>query len=219
MNAEIGQIWARRGSIGGFRISDGSLGDNTFTSNDGITYLTKDGYLYLINKNNPNGAIMAQGGVTLQGDASHNITITNNASDGKVNIYGSNLNLNTINSGVTYIGNTSAFTSITGTSFSVHSDDIRLNDSSNGSVKVVGVASLGGNIKTSSFTLPPYPNIGQFYFCKGISGDMTIRVDSSTSHKIQMSSSGTEDSSLSISRDAHILVYMATNKWVDFKCN
>lgn len=218
MNAKTGQIWARKGSIGGFRISDGSLGDSTFSST-GTTYLTNNGYLYLRNKDNPNGAILASGGVTLQGDASHNITITNNASDGKVNIYGSNLNLNTINSGATYIGNTGALTSITGSSFYAYSDAIQLNNSSNGSMKVVGVASLGGNVKTSSFTLPSSPNIGQFYFCKNDSYGDSMTVSAGSGQSIVASDSKSTVSSVSIGNDASIFVCIATNKWAHFKCN
>lgn len=206
------------GSIGGFRISNGSLGDGTYSSS-GTTYLNNKGYLYLINKDNQNGAILAQGGVTLQGDASHNITITNNASGGKVNIYGSNLNLNTINSGATYIGNSNALTSITGSSFNAYSNVIQLNNSSNGSVKVVGVASLGGNVKTSSFTLPSSPNIGQFYFCKNNSYGDSMTVSAGSGQSIVSSISKDTVSSVSIGNDASIFVCIATNKWAHFKCN
>lgn len=213
-----GRISSTSGSIGGFRISDGSLGDGTYSSS-GTTYLNNKGYLYLINKDNQNGAILAQGGVTLQGDASHNITITNNASGGKVNIYGSNLNLNTINSGATYIGNTSALTSITGSSFYAYSDVIQLNNSSNGSMKVVGVASLGGNVKTSSFTLPSSPNIGQFYFCKNNSSGDSMTVSAGSGQSIVASDSKNTVSSVSIGNDASIFVCIANNKWAHFKCN
>ena len=213
-----GKISSTSGSIGGFRISDGSLGDGTYSSS-GTTYLNNKGYLYLINKDNQNGAILAQGGVTLEGDASHNITITNNASGGKVNIYGSNLNLNTINSGATYIGNTNSITSITGTGFYAHSDVIQLNDSSNGSMKVVGVASLGGNVKTSSFTLPSSPNIGQFYFCKNNSYGDSMTVSAGSGQSIVASDSKNTVSSVSIGNDASIFVCIATNKWAHFKCN
>lgn len=213
-----GKITSTSGSIGGFRISDGSLGDGEYAS-AGTTYLNNHGYLYLQNENNQNGAIMAKGGVTLQGDASHNITITNNASNGKVNIYGSNLNLNTINSGATYIGNTSALTSITGSSFYAYSNAIQLNNSSNGSMKVLGVASLGGNVKTSSFTLPSSPNIGQFYFCKNNSYGDSMTVSAGSGQSIVSSTSKDTVSSVSIGNDSSIFVCIANNKWAHFKCN
>lgn len=219
MNALNGYIYARRGVIGGFEIGDETLGTNYSSGTVGGTYIRKDGYMRIYNVNNYTG-ISVIGGAELFGATNKPVSLVNNS--GSVSANGNTLNLNTAanNNNQVNIGNASNTQSV-----NINANAANFGSSTpvniGSTLAVAGVASLAKNIISGSGTktLPPSPNIGEFYFCKGTSGDMTIQVNSGTSHKIQLSSSGTEQTSISLNRDAHILVYMETNKWVDFKCN
>jgi hypothetical protein len=198
---------ANGGTIGGFVIGDTYLGDTDALDEVG-TYISTAGNVWLTS-NSDWGALRVIGGGTIEGTGSDNKAVNLKNNYGPVNIGGNTVNIGGSNTSAVNI-NGSAANFGSSTPVSVGS-----------SLAVSGIASLGGNIISGSGTktLPRTPKIGEFYFCKGTSGDMTIQVNSGTSHKIQMSSSGSESTSISINRDAHILVYMETNKWVDFKCN
>ena len=182
--------------------------------------MNRHGILSLYNHETSDGeALKVNGGAEILGSSGKPITLANNA--GAISANGNTLNLNTSannNNQVNIGGSATASVNINGSAANFGSSTPV---SVGSSIAVSGIASLGGNIISGSGTktLPETPKIGEFYFCKGTSGDMTIQVKSGTSHKIQMSSSGSESNSISINRDAHILVYMETNKWVDFKCN
>jgi hypothetical protein len=205
-----GKITSEEGEIGGFVIGEDTLGTNYSSGATGGTYIRKDGYMRIYNKTNYTG-ISIIGGAELIGDSDHNINLINNSGSVDANANILNLNTNANNQNVVNIGNRQS------ASVNINGDAVNIS----GILAVAGVASLEKNIISGqgTKTLPKYPKIGEFYFCKGTSGDMTMQVDSSTSHKIQVSSSGTEQNSININRDAHILLYMETNKWVDFKCN
>ena len=219
MDAANGYIYARRGVIGGFEIGDETLGTSYDSGTAGGTYIRKDGYMRIYNVNNYTG-LSVIGGAELIGGNNKPVSLINNS--GGIHINGNTLNLNTNanNNNQVNIGHASNTQSV-----NINANGVNFGSSTpvnvGSSLAVSGIASLGGNIISGSGTktLPQTPKIGEFYFCKGTSGDMTIQVKSGTSHKIQMSSSGSENTSISINRDAHILVYMETNKWVDFKCN
>jgi hypothetical protein len=222
-----GKITSAEGTIGGFKIGSDYLGDTDW--DDGGIYISKEGCVWMTSSPTNNwGALRAIGGCTIEGTgtAGKAISIRNKTDD--ININDQILNLNTspyAENDVINIGNIrSASVNIKGDAVSIDGDVVSIDGdavSIDGVLAVTGVASLAKNIISGSGTktLPKSPKIGEFYFCKGTSGDMTMQVDSSTSHKIQLSSSGTEQNSININRDAHILLYMETNKWVDFKCN
>ena len=215
-----GKVTADEGEIGGFEIGTDTLGSDTVLDSRGYAKMNRHGTLSLYNHETSDGeALNVNGGAEILGSSGKPITLANNA--GAISANGNTLNLNTSannNNQVNIGGSATASVNINGSAANFGSSTPV---SVGSSIAVSGIASLGGNIISGSGTktLPETPKIGEFYFCKGTSGDMTIQVKSGTSHKIQMSSSGSESNSISINRDAHILVYMETNKWVDFKCN
>ena len=213
LDAANGTLKARRGYIGGFVIGDTYIGQNSaIGSENGYTYIARNGYINVSKTNNAE-ALRVSGTANIYGTL-----YTAPASTQNINGAPLNLNTNANNGAVTNIGNSQSTLNVNANAANFSSSTPV---SVGSSLAVSGIASLGGNIISGSGTktLPQTPKIGEFYFCKGTSGDMTIQVKSGTSHKIQMSSSGSENTSISINRDAHILVYMETNKWVDFKCN
>lgn len=213
-----GKVTAEEGTIGGFAIGSETLGTEYSSGTTGGTYIRNDGYMRIYNVKNYTG-LSVIGGAELIGAKNKPVSLINNS--GGVYANGNTLNLNTDanNNNQVYIGGSAT------ASVNINGDAANFGSSTSvnigGILAVAGVASFGGNIMSGSGTktLPRAPKIGEFYFCKGTSGDMTIQVNSGTSHKIQMSSSGSESTSISLNRDAHILIYMETNKWVDFKCN
>ena len=213
-----GKMTAKNGgTIGGFEIGDQTLGTNRDSGAVGGVYIRNDGFMRIYNVDNYTG-LSVIGGFELLGRGIYAVidnmegTMLQRAAIFKIN-YDANPHNQVIIGGtntdsVNINGNAANFGSSTPVNIG-------------STLAVAGVASLAKNIISGSGTktLPQTPKIGEFYFCKGTIGDMTIQVKSGTSHKIQMSSSGSESTSISINRDAHILVYMETNKWVDFKCN
>lgn len=215
MNAEDGYIYAKKGTIGGFTINPEYLGD---TSGDYYTYLAPDGYLALKNPKtgdhaHANGAIYVQGGALIQGDDTHPLRLLNG--NGETEVKGNPLNINTNAALTTNIGNGGSSSILSVNSKTTFHQPVSVNTS----MAITGLFAAGGNIKISSFILPESPEIGQSFFCKGVTTDLTVSVKSGTNHVIMASDSRQTVTSLSLQDNSAILVYMKENTWVHFRCD
>ena len=214
-DAATGNLYAKKGVIGGFDINSDFLGN---TSGDYYTYLSPDGYLALKNPKtgnhaHANGAIYVQGGALIQGDDTHPLRLLNG--NGETEVKGNPLNINTNAALTTNIGNGGSSSILSVNSKTTFHQPVSVNTS----MAITGLFAAGGNIKTSSFTLPESPEIGQSFFCKGVTTDLTVSVKSGTSHVIMASDSRQTVTSLSLQDNAAILVYMKANTWVHFRCD
>ena len=214
-DAATGNLYAKKGVIGGFDINSDFLGN---TSGDYYTYLSPDGYLALKNPKtgnhaHANGAIYVQGGALIQGDDTHPLRLLNG--NGETEVKGNPLNINTNAALTTNIGNGGSSSILSVNSKTTFHQPVSVNTS----MALTGLFAAGGNIKTSSFTLPESPEIGQSFFCKGVTTDLTVSVKSGTNHVIMASDSRQTVTSLSLQDNAAILVYMKANTWVHFRCD
>ena len=218
-DAATGNLYAKKGVIGGFDINSDFLGN---TSGDYYTYLSPDGYLALKNPKtgnhaHANGAIYVQGGALIQGDNIHPLRLLNN--DGETEVKGNPLNINTNAALTTNIGNGGNTSILNVSSKTTFSQPVSVNTS----MALTGLLAAGGNLKSSSFTLPSDsnnpPSVGTFYFCKGISSDMTVSVTAGSSFVIRASNSSSNVTSVSLGRDSAIFMYFGNATWVHFKCN
>lgn len=214
-DAATGNLYAKKGVIGGFDINSDFLGN---TSGDYYTYLSPDGYLALKNPKtgnhaHANGAIYVQGGALIQGDDTHPLRLLNG--NGETEVKGNPLNINTNAALTTNIGNGGSSSILSVNSKTTFHQPVSVNTS----MAITGLFAAGGNIKTSSFTLPESPEIGQSFFCKGVTTDLTVSVKSGTNHVIMASDSRQTVTSLSLQDNAAILVYMKANTWVHFRCD
>lgn len=215
LDAATGNLYAKKGVIGGFDINSDFLGN---TSGDYYTYLSPDGYLALKNPKtgnhaHANGAIYVQGGALIQGDDKHPLRLLNG--NGETEVKGNPLNINTNAALTTNIGNGGSTSILSVNSKTTFYEPVSVNTS----MAITGLFAAGGNIKISSFTLPESPKIGQSFFCKGVTTDLTVSVKSGTSHVIMASDSRQTVTSLSLQDNAAILVYMKENTWVHFRCD
>ena len=218
LDAGTGDLYSKKGSIGGFVITDETLGTNYSSGNVGGTYIRKDGYMRLYNKSNY-VALSVMGGFELLGNGvdfavidniagtmyqrAKTFNINTDANPGnKVNIGGTNTDSVNINGGAANFGS---------------STPVNIGST----LAASGLASLAGNIKISSFTLPGStsnpPKVGTIFLCKGISSDMTVTAP--TGFSIMASDSRQTVTSLSLQDNAAILVYMKANTWVHFRCD
>ena len=213
MNAETGELWARKGTIGGFTINSDYLGE---VSGESYSYLTPNGYLALKNPSNgnANGALYIQGGALIQGDSAHGLKLLNNS--GSTEIKGTPLDINTTSAFTTNIGNSSTSSILNVNAVANFNYKTKVNNSLQ--VTNNGVFAMSGNVKTSSFVLPKPAEIGQGYFCKNLSTTGMI-ITAQSGHKIVASDSQTEVDSITIANDSAIVMYVAANKWAHFKCN
>lgn len=179
MDAETGQIWARKGTIGGFKIGDESLGISSSFTNS--AYIHKDGYVELRNSTR-NCALQVLGGVNIATGTNKFVNIDVNTG-GYVQIGGPNVNINTdrtrVSNGNTTIGNDTneLFVNAGKTTFG-SSTPVSVGSS----LTVQGPFVLGGDttfITNNSSTaktvaLPSNPSRGQVVFAKGTVGDLTL---------------------------------------------
>lgn len=219
MDAANGYIYARRGVIGGFEIGDETLGTSYGSGTVGGTYIRKDGYMRIYNVNNYTG-LSVIGGAELIGATDKPVSLLNNS--GGIHVNGNTLNLNTNanNNNQINIGNASNTQSV----------NINANEANFGSntpvsvgnaLAVAGLVSAGGNIKTSNFTIPisstVEPKIGEFYFCKGVSGDITVTIRSGYK-LLSPADNGERTGSVNIGTRSDIILYIGNKKWVEFWC-
>lgn len=169
-----GKVTSKEGTIGGFDIGENYLGESLSSTTIGTTFIKKNGHIELRNPSNadgghPDGAIFCTGGVNLQGDANRAAILSN--ANGETRIYGLPLNLNTLNSGNTYIGSAQS--------------ELISNSSKNtfkNTTEIEGKFILSGNttfITNNSSTamtvsLPSNPSRGQVVFAKGTAGNLTL---------------------------------------------
>ena len=215
MDAANGQIYARRGTIGGFEIGDDYLG--AYSSFTDSVSIHKDGYVELRNSSR-NYALQVLGGVNID-SGSKSVNIDANTG-GYVQIGGPNVNINTdrtmVSNGNTTIGNDT-------NEFFVNAQKSTFSNQAafNSGVDVSGVFSSPDSIVVdpSSFSLPASPKKGQMFFCKGINRDFVVTIPSGQRIYSQ-TGSGYDEGSLSLGKLATILVcYDATNKyWIRFYC-
>lgn len=204
------------GTIGGFDIGENSLGESLSSTLSGTTHIRKNGHIELRNPSNadgghPNGAIYCTGGVLLQGDANRPAILSN--ANGETRIYGLPLNLNTLNGGNTYIGSAQSEL-ISNSSKNTFANETKFNSS----VAISGFFAPTGSVVTGgTFRLPYNPTIGQTYFCKSMSGDMTITIPYGFK-LLKPGDNGERTGSVNIGERSDIIVYMGNYKWVEFWC-
>ena len=168
MDARTGEIWARKGTIGGFVIGEKTLGTNYSSGTTGGTYIRKDGYMRIYNVDNYTGLsviggfeLLGQGiyavidniaGTMYQRAQTFNINTDANPNN-NVNIGGVNTQSVNINASATNFGS---------------STPVNIGNA----LAVTGLASFTGSVYTSSFTLPGTtskpPKVGTICFGKGI---------------------------------------------------
>jgi hypothetical protein len=220
-DAKNGTIFGQKGTIGGFTIGATSLGTSQITGQeDGYTFIRRDGKINVWCSSTSDYALQVNGSVNLITNAQGQ-SINMSCPSGDININASNLNLNTSanNQNVVNIGSTQS------ASVNIYGGEAKFSNrtpvSIGNALAVSGVASLAGNIKTSSFTLPGStsnpPKVGTIFLCKGISSDMTVTAP--TGFSIMASDSRQTVTSLSLQDNAAILVYMKANTWVHFRCD
>lgn len=210
MDAANGTLKARRGYVGGFVIGDTYIGQNSATgSEDGYTYIARNGYAAFYKNSSSTEALRVTGTLNVYG------TLFTQQSSAQ-NINGSNVNINTTNTnGTNTVIGSSANTLSVNANKSTFANEVAMSSI----LSVAGVASFAANIKTASFTLPssPAPKVGQFYFCKGLTADVTVTIP--TGYKIMHADSrATSTSSMSFSDVSFILVYVGSSTWVQFYC-
>lgn len=217
------------GTIGGFSIGTSSIGKETSISGGyGYTYITNDGQLSVYT--NPSTtysqrgkALRVNGGAEIFGDTERGVAILCN--NNSVDIAGNNLflNANANNNASCTIGKRTNTLSINaGTTTFNEEVKFNLNGKINSDVEVTGVASLGGNIRTgTSLSLPGSvsnpPKVGTFYFCKSMSGDMTVTIPYGFK-LLKPGDNGERTGSVNIGERSDIIVYMGNYKWVEFWC-
>lgn len=220
-DAENGTIFGQKGTIGGFTIGATSLGTSQITGQeDGYTFIRRDGKIKVWCSSTSDYALQVNGSVNLITNAQGQL-INISCPSGGININASNLNLNTSanNQNVVNIGSTQSASVNINANVANFGSSTPVNIGS--TLAVSGLASLAGNIKTSSFTLPGStsnpPKVGTIFLCKGISSDMTVTAP--TGFSIMASDSRLTVTSLSLQDNAAILVYMKDNTWVHFRCD
>lgn len=222
MNAETGQLWARRGSIGGFDINDTFIGKNSITTGDnGYTYIQKDGYMALL-KNSNGEALRVTGTANIYGSL-----FTSQAQQQDIN--GAPLNLNVgANSGAqTVIGNYQSTVKVDAKK-STFTGDVDIQGKFLGDVLIKGDFIPEGSIVTGRlqsgdyyYTLPSDAAKGQSYFCKSL-GSGYLYISPPSGGSIIASDGGTTitgTNNLNIGHDSAILICFGSKQWVHFKCN
>lgn len=223
-----GEIQSASGKIGGFDIGEETLGTNYSSETvGGTTYIRNDGYMRLYNEssNNHYVALSVMGGFELLGNGVDWAVIDNQQNDTKKNGYlfirANEVKINTDASPLNKVsigGNNTDSVNINGNAANFGS---RTPVSIGSTLAVSGLASLAGNIKTSSFTLPGStdnpPKEGTAYLCKGILSDMTVYAP--TGFSIMASDSRNTYQSLNFGDSSFIIVYMGSYNWVMFNCD
>jgi hypothetical protein len=214
LDAGTGDLYSKKGSIGGFVITDETLGTNYSSGNVGGTYIRKDGYMRLYNKSNY-VALSVMGGFELLGNGVNYAVIDNIA--GTMYQRAKTLNINTD-------ANPDNKVNIGGTntdSVNINGDEAKFGSSTPVSIgnalAVSGLFSAGGNIKKTSFTLPTDPKIGQFYFCKGVSGDITVTIPTGN-YLLEPGNNNSRSGSVNIGTRSDIILYLGDHKWAEFWC-
>ena len=214
LDAGTGDLYSKKGSIGGFVITDETLGTNYSSGNVGGTYIRKDGYMRLYNKSNY-VALSVMGGFELLGNGVDYAVIDNIA--GTMYQRAKTLNINTdANPGnKVNIGGTNT------DSVNINGDEAKFGSSTPVSIgntlAVSGLFSAGGNIKKTSFTLPTDPKVGQFYFCKGVSGDITVTIPTGN-YLLEPGNNNLRSGSVNIGTRSDIILYLGDHKWVELWC-
>lgn len=230
-NANTGELYSKKGTIGGFTINSKYLGN---TQGDYYTYLAPDGYLAIKNPEtgdhaHTNGALFISGGALIQGDGTHNVNISNTL--GNTIIKGKPLYLNDSGEGSTYIGTGTIGQTIIGNSNNV----LQVNAKSstftnkvtfNSTLDVQGILTQSKSIKfnpSNNFSLPLDSEKGQMYFCKGTTNDFIISIPAN--HKVYNQNDGNYTAgpdTLSVGKLSTILVCVNktanSTEWVRFYC-
>lgn len=183
-----GKITAKGGgTIGGFNIGDTSLGRAQNTgSDDGWTYIRRDGRISIYTSSTTDNALQVNGNVNLiTNSQGQKIIIRNNS--GEINISGSSLKLNTdANNGSTMtVGNRQS--TVEFVSESTFGNGVNLNGTtivgSNGAFKIQGAMHIIGDnvvynrtssLRTYALPTPSAANNGKLVFIKGTVGSMRI---------------------------------------------
>lgn len=212
-----GKVTSKEGTIGGFDIGDKTLGTKRDSGTVGGTYIRKDGYMRIYNVDNRPG-LSVIGGFELLGNGIYAV-IDNIA--GTMYQRAQTLNINTDanpNNNVNIGG-------VNTQSVNINAEAANFGSSTpvnvGNALAVAGLLSAGGNIKTSSFTIPisstVAPKIGEFYFCKGVSGDIIVNIRSGYK-LLSPSDNGERTGSVNIGTRSDIILYIGDNKWVEFWC-
>lgn len=224
MDAKTGRLWARRGSIGGFDISDKYIGNNSpSTAQNGYTFIHKDGFMHLSKPSNGE-ALRVSGTANILGTL-----FTDQTSLQNINGAPLQLNVNANNNAQTIIGNSQSTVEVQAEK-STFTEDVEIQGDAEiwGKVLIEGAFIPKGSVVTGElwngdyyFTLPsnPTPTKGQCYFCKCIANGKYLHISTSTGYSIMVSDSQQTETSISLGKDSAIVVYFGNNIWVLYKCN
>ena len=214
LDAGTGDLYSKKGSIGGFVIADEALGTNYSSGNVGGTYIRKDGYMRLYNKSNY-VALSVMGGFELLGNGVDFAVIDNIAGTMCQRAKTFNINTDANPGNKVNIGGTNT------DSVNINGDEAKFGSSTPVSIgntlAVSGLFSAGGNIKKTSFTLPTDPKVGQFYFCKGVSGDITVTIPTGN-YLLEPGNNNLRSGSVNIGTRSDIILYLGDHKWTELWC-
>lgn len=215
-------LWDEDGNatIGGFTIGTDYIGQNaTVADGKGFTYIMRNGQIYVWNNDTSRAALRVNGGVEMLGTSNQPISIGNTSTGGNIHVNAHSLNLNTgaTSGSTTTIGNSQS-------SLKIEANQTTFDNAASfgSTLDVSGLATLAGNIRTgTSLTLPGTtsnpPKLGTFFFCKSISGDMTVYIPSGFK-LLKSGDNGEREGSVNIGERSDIIVYMGNMKWVEYWC-